>query len=353
MKLPLLETCFVLFIALLAVSPAVAQSTHPQILTFDGCGKTLPVKLGNPQDFKQFNVDLEAYKKNEAARMIKVLASVCQQSATAKQNVNNKIDSIRLINAQGAEDPNPYIGGRVLLIEFVGGKFNEADFHAALVKALARGSIIRAGFDCAKATRPSEHLICDEPDLARADQEMADSYRQALAAIGNNPAQRKQFIQSQRDWLAQRDNQCILGKPPSDEKGWETTVTCLLTQYQSRMDALDKAASAPPQASSGAVYSDKDSNGELDFDVHTDGTAQFEISNGSARGICNLSSAPENPVKKTSSGTYLFTDTDSSCKVTFAVSADHVEVSHEGEYFSMYCGVHAPDFDGTYTKKKK
>ncbi len=336
-----------------AIPLAAETLTHPQILTVDGCGKPLPVRLGNPDGFKQFNVDLDAYKKNEAARMVKVLSSVCQALPKDRQIVDDKIDSVRLINAQGAEDPTPYIGGRVLLIEFVGGKFGEATFRAALIRALEKGSVTHSGFDCAKATRNVEQVICAEPDLANDDRDLSEIYRQALKSAASNPAQRRRLVQAQRDWLAQRDSHCISGTPPSDEKGSETTIACLKSQYENRMEALtNPSPESAPQAASAATYFDPISKGSLTFDSHADGTAQFEISNGNARGVCDLGSDAATPAHKTASNAYEWADTASNCKVTLTPAGDRIQVSYEGDCFSVYCGVHATDFQGEYRKKK-
>jgi hypothetical protein len=60
----------------------------------------------------------------------------------------------------------------------------------------------KPGFNCAKASSNVEHLICNLPGLAKADQEMSVLYHQKMAA---NPNESAQIRRQQLGFLRQRD----------------------------------------------------------------------------------------------------------------------------------------------------
>jgi uncharacterized protein YecT (DUF1311 family) len=69
-----------------------------------------------------------------------------------------------------------------------------------LLLIVAAGPAFGAGFDCAKATKPQEVLICASPEISRLDSAMAASYTtllQRLTVESQNDVRR-----SQRQWLA-------------------------------------------------------------------------------------------------------------------------------------------------------
>ncbi|HLJ85721.1 MAG TPA: hypothetical protein VKZ53_02805 [Candidatus Angelobacter sp.] len=87
-------------VGLFETTISVGQTlAHPQILTVEDCGKPLSSTIGNPQGLHRVNVDLEEYRKNDAARMVKALTTLCRTSAFDREIVNGRIDSMRLVYA--------------------------------------------------------------------------------------------------------------------------------------------------------------------------------------------------------------------------------------------------------------
>lgn len=98
----------------------------------------------------------------------------------------------------------------------------------ALFSAAALPAAHAASFDCARASTPIEHQVCEDPTLSAADESMAESFR---ALRDKDPV----LVADQSEWLAERD-QCA-------------TVECLSAAYLARIDQLDarrrQAAPAP------------------------------------------------------------------------------------------------------------
>lgn len=106
---------------------------------------------------------------------------------------------------------------------------------AVLQLAAPEAARAAAGFDCAKATRPIEKLICGDPDLSDLDGRMARLFRQGLDQ--GAPAIR----QDQRQWLVSRLRICAIpatgqGEPSPALR--QKAVPCLLDLYRKRLAAL-------------------------------------------------------------------------------------------------------------------
>ena len=71
---------------------------------------------------------------------------------------------------------------------------------AILLLMLAAGPVSAASFDCAKAKRPEEKLICASPEVSRLDSSMASSYRALLQRL--SPEAQNDVRRSQMEWLA-------------------------------------------------------------------------------------------------------------------------------------------------------
>jgi uncharacterized protein YecT (DUF1311 family) len=78
--------------------------------------------------------------------------------------------------------------------------------------------------DCKRATSAAERAICMDPHLAAADSEMAKAYSALRAVLPT--AQHAGLLDSQREWIAQRDGAC-------QDKGSQL-IQCLLEQTQAR-----------------------------------------------------------------------------------------------------------------------
>lgn len=85
-----------------------------------------------------------------------------------------------------------------------------------------------ASFDCNKAARLQDKLVCTNPALSGADTQLAVLYKSALAAISNPVTLRK----AQEAWLATR-NTC-------------SDTACLLQAYQTRIAMLQKISVITP-----------------------------------------------------------------------------------------------------------
>ncbi|HKD21256.1 MAG TPA: lysozyme inhibitor LprI family protein [Rhizomicrobium sp.] len=97
---------------------------------------------------------------------------------------------------------------------------------AAGVANFAAAATVHASFDCAKATRAIDKLICSDDGLAGLDVKVAAEYKAALAAgVIENDSLRAQ----QRAWLAKRDAECLSNSAP---------VVCLKQSYTKRYAQL-------------------------------------------------------------------------------------------------------------------
>jgi len=103
-----------------------------------------------------------------------------------------------------------------------------------LLLLLASGAAHAASFDCSKAKRSQEKVICGSPDLSAADEQVAAVYKALLAATTTE-------IKS-----AARDNQRIWNlKMAADCKSSEAEpgaalATCLLASYKARILELNR-----------------------------------------------------------------------------------------------------------------
>jgi uncharacterized protein len=88
-----------------------------------------------------------------------------------------------------------------------------------------------ASFDCSKATRSQDKMVCSTPALSAADTQLTVLYKSALAETSDPTALRK----AQEAWLATR-NTC-------------SDPACLLQAYQTRIAMLQKISAITPASS--------------------------------------------------------------------------------------------------------
>ena len=81
-------------------------------------------------------------------------------------------------------------------------------------------SVQGASFDCGKATTKVEHLICDNPEISKLDDELSAAYKVAL----KNIAQADSIKQEQKRWMKER-NAC-------------SDADCLRHAYEARLSTL-------------------------------------------------------------------------------------------------------------------
>ncbi|QDY70025.1 MliC family protein [Qingshengfaniella alkalisoli] len=82
------------------------------------------------------------------------------------------------------------------------------------------------GFDCEKASRDSERMICDDPLLSALDHEMSRTYTLAVETPDMDPDRLNELQAMQRDWIKRRD--ACDGKA-EDPRG------CMISEYGMRM----------------------------------------------------------------------------------------------------------------------
>jgi uncharacterized protein YecT (DUF1311 family) len=87
-------------------------------------------------------------------------------------------------------------------------------------------------YDCTKAEKDIDLAICYSPSVATLDLELGRLYRERLKQF--SPEQKQKLQQQQRDWITNRDKQCVI------YKWW---VECLSNLYQKRIAELKQAAS--------------------------------------------------------------------------------------------------------------
>ena len=78
-----------------------------------------------------------------------------------------------------------------------------------------------ASFDCNKASRPVERMICSDPELSKLDEAMVVAFRNAIGAAADSSTVRAE----QRGWIVDSRNKC-------------DTAACLKQAYQSRIALL-------------------------------------------------------------------------------------------------------------------
>lgn len=84
-----------------------------------------------------------------------------------------------------------------------------------------------ASFDCTKATRPLDKLICADPKLSAADERLAAAYAQAQSQLSDEG--KRLLVEGQRSWLKYLPGSCALDK------------VCVESAYGERIKALKDA----------------------------------------------------------------------------------------------------------------
>lgn len=235
-------------------SPLVPpERGYPVIGTLEGCGKTLPVTVAHQDGMESLvGESFDAFRAGHAKDIVAALGAACAASPELRRQMAERVDSARIAIAPGAPDPTPFVAGRVLDVEYPGGDIDRKRFAALLRSALARPSIAKPSFDCAKARSPAEKLICAEPDMARLDATLAEDFRSALAAAKSDPVRAQALRDGQRRWLAERDRTCLAGKDLASPATANAALHCLGLAYVAR-DAALSSPTAPAPAPAAAV----------------------------------------------------------------------------------------------------
>ncbi|MDR3479771.1 MAG: lysozyme inhibitor LprI family protein [Burkholderiaceae bacterium] len=348
------RTLCVLALCLPAAQAAQAQTPTgglQELLSVQGCGKPLPITIGNLDAFQQFNVDLRAYRKQEGAAIANALSMLCAKSPKYRAQIDGGVRQVRVINAQGADEPHPYLGGRVLLLEFAGGAINQGELQKAIAKALDAGSVVKPGFDCGKAKTPIEKLVCEEPELAQADADLQEAYKAARKQILAAHGDEKKLREDQRYWIKERDEQCSRGQDSNIPDQADAMVNCLRARYSRQIAALNvigrppTVVQLPAEVAIDGVY--RNESGELKLSSQADGGVNFELDTQAPRGVCHA----DGKAVRVGASNYTFNDPDTACEIGITVRGNSASVGTDGNCFSAYCGVHALGLDGDYVRK--
>jgi len=111
-----------------------------------------------------------------------------------------------------------------------------AGMMAVMLMALAAPAMA-ASFDCAAASTPFEHTICDNPDLSRADEVLAKSFATAIGGLTKEATATMRA--DQRAWLDFAGRACTDDAQPLKQGTFTTDqVDCLTRIFENRSRRL-------------------------------------------------------------------------------------------------------------------
>ena len=96
-----------------------------------------------------------------------------------------------------------------------------------------------ASFDCAKASKPIEKVICGHPELSELDTQLSGVYTSRRQMLEGADAQA--LVEAQRAWLAGRSAACGLEKDGADLLKDAKAADCLADLYRARVADLSQS----------------------------------------------------------------------------------------------------------------
>lgn len=120
-------------------------------------------------------------------------------------------------------------------------------------------SVQAASFDCVKAQSKVEHIICDNAEISRLDDELSAAYKTAL----KNKTQANSIKQEQKQWMKVR-NACA-------------NVVCVKSAYETRLTVLGSSADSSD--------SDEFTSGSIDMD---NAERHFKLIMGKGVEVCEI-----------------------------------------------------------------
>jgi uncharacterized protein YecT (DUF1311 family) len=93
-----------------------------------------------------------------------------------------------------------------------------------------------ASFDCSKASTSYEKAICDDPELSKLDEQMAEAYAAARDRVSGEG--REAILSSQREWLNFAERACSPDAAPREGAYDEDGLFCLRNRLGNRIDDL-------------------------------------------------------------------------------------------------------------------
>lgn len=110
----------------------------------------------------------------------------------------------------------------------------------AILLALAAMPAAAASFDCAAASTPFEHAICDIPELSAADDRLAKSFATATGGLTKESV--VLMRRDQRAWLDYAQRVCTDDAQPLTRGRYpEMGGSCLVDKFNSRSAALEQS----------------------------------------------------------------------------------------------------------------
>jgi uncharacterized protein YecT (DUF1311 family) len=111
---------------------------------------------------------------------------------------------------------------------------------AATLLALATLPAAAASFDCAAASTPFEHAICDIPELSTADERLAKSFATATGGLTKEAVVLMRG--DQRAWLDYAQRACTDDAEPLSRGSYsEMGGSCLVEKFNTRSSALEQS----------------------------------------------------------------------------------------------------------------
>jgi uncharacterized protein YecT (DUF1311 family) len=107
--------------------------------------------------------------------------------------------------------------------------------HPAAMAAAPDAAGLEASFDCARASSAFEKSVCADPALAKADRDLAATWR--LSYADTPPEWRPRMLASQRSWLGFVASTCLKGDLPR-MAGGETIASCRRKMFEERIATL-------------------------------------------------------------------------------------------------------------------
>lgn len=94
-----------------------------------------------------------------------------------------------------------------------------------------------ASFDCNKASTPLEYAICGDPELSRADENMADAFAAMRKMLSGDASAR--VLESQRNWHDYAERVCTDDAMPMTGGRYDADgIACLTNVFTQRADQL-------------------------------------------------------------------------------------------------------------------
>ncbi|WP_374087573.1 lysozyme inhibitor LprI family protein [Methylomicrobium lacus] len=198
-----------------------------------------------------------------------------------------------------------------------------------------------ASFDCAKARNWIEKTICSDVELSGLDEQLTDSYQNALAVAAKGEALKAE----QKAWLKSTRNPC-------------KDIACLRQAYVNRIAGLDGVVAAAPKANGIFGEYERYDNGkpakdsatilvkeEKDGRIHVRGDAAW-VGNAE-RG--NVNTGELEGSFPLDNGKIHYADGEAEgCRLTIAFAPNGLTVSDD----NMRCGGLNVSFNGQYRKVK-